>query len=176
MKVLPPILAAVLALSTGLALAEAQAGERRVLRAAGPSAAGTAVFSRQEGANGSLRRGRAFHADGQGNATAVRGASLQGSDGGSLERRTSRSHSSDGSRQSERSLSATGSQGNSLQSNGGRAYSAESGPSRSRTTSATSAATGNSVQGSTSYSRDGGLSHSLSCQDASGAAIACPAR
>jgi len=90
--------------------------------------------------------------------------------------RTNGQGSDDGSRQSERSLSATGSQGSSLQSNGGLTYTAESGLSQSRSTSLTNAATGNSLQGSTSYSRDGGLTRSVACQDASGASIACPSR
>ncbi|SEJ40043.1 hypothetical protein SAMN04244572_04429 [Azotobacter beijerinckii] len=147
MKSLSPIFAALFALSASLAFADAQAGERRVVRT-----------------------------NGQGSGSAVRGISLQGSDGSSLERRASRSRSDDGSRQSERSLSATGSQGSSLQSNGGLTYTAESGLSQSRSTSLTNAATGNSVQGNTSYSRDGGLTRSVACQDASGASIACLSR
>ncbi|AJE23607.1 hypothetical protein [Azotobacter chroococcum] len=162
MKSLSPIFAALLALSAGLAFADAQAGERRVVRTNGQGGGSATQLERHAGQRGSLQRGRVMVADGQGNASAARGASLQGSD--------------DGSRQSERSLSATGSQGSSLQSNGNLTYSAESGLSQSRSTSLSNAATGNSVQGSTSYSRDGGLTRSVACQDASGASIACPSR
>lgn len=176
MKSLSPIFAALLALSAGLAFADAQAGERRVVRTNGQGGGSATQLERHAGQRGSLQRGRVMVADGQGNASAARGASLQGSDGGSLERRASRSRSDDGSRQSERSLSATGSQGSSLQSNGNLTYSAESGLSQSRSTSLSNAATGNSVQASTSYSRDGGLTRSVACLDASGASIAFPSR
>ncbi|TBW38086.1 hypothetical protein E0E54_05105 [Azotobacter chroococcum] len=162
MKSLSPIFAALLALSAGLAFADAQAGERRVVRTNGQGGGSATQLERHAGQRGSLQRGRVMVADGQGNASAARGASLQGSD--------------DGSRQSERSLSATGSQGSSLQSNGNLTYSAESGLSQNRSTSLTNAATGNSVQASTSYSRDGGLTRSVACLDASGASIACPSR
>ncbi|AJE20005.1 hypothetical protein [Azotobacter chroococcum] len=162
MKSLSPIFAALLALSAGLAFADAQAGERRVVRTNGQGGGSATQLERHAGQRGSLQRGRVMVADGQGNASAARGASLQGSD--------------DGSRQSERSLSATGSQGSSLQSNGNLTYSAESGLSQNRSTSLSNAATGNSLQGSTSYSRDGGLTRSVACQDASGASIACPSR
>jgi len=147
MKSLSPIFAALLALSSGLAVADARAGERHVVRSSA-----------------------------QGNVSVVRSASRQGSAGGSFERHASRSRGADGSRQSERRLSATGSQGSTLQSNGSLSYSAESGLSQNRSTTATHAATGNSVQAATGYSRDSGLSHSLTCLDASGASIACPSR
>ncbi|MFC0666280.1 hypothetical protein ACFSKY_16050 [Azotobacter chroococcum] len=162
MKSLSPIFAVLLALSAGLAFADAQAGERRVVRTNGQGGGSATQLERHAGPRGSLQRGRVMVADGQGNASAARGAS--------------RSRSDDGSRQSERSLSATGSQGSSLQSNASLTYTAESGLSQSRSTSLTNAATGNSVQGSTSYSRDGGLTRSVACQDASGASIACPSR
>ncbi|WP_061290263.1 hypothetical protein [Azotobacter vinelandii] len=176
MKSLSSIFAVVFVLSTGLASADARAGERRVVRANGQGGGSATLIESHEGRHGSLQRGRALVADGQGNASAVRGVSLRGSDGGSLERHASRSRSDDGGRRGERSLSATGSQGSSLQSDGGLSYSAESGLSRNRSTTVTDATTGNSRQSGTSYSRDGGLSRSVACQDASGAGIACPSR
>ncbi|MFZ3116716.1 MAG: hypothetical protein WA159_00200, partial [Variovorax sp.] len=78
----------------------------------------------------------------------------------------------DGSATHRSSLSANGSQG-SVQSSGSASRDASGTVTQSRSTTATNAATGNSVQSSSSYSKDTGLTRSATCYNAGGAVIAC---
>src|SRR3989344_1270007 len=64
----------------------------------------------------------------------------------------------------------------SLHSSGGASRNADGSVEQARSTTATSAATGNSVQTQSSYSKGSGLSRSATCYDASGTAMACPTR
>src|SRR3989344_2859249 len=64
----------------------------------------------------------------------------------------------------------------SLHSGGGASRNADGSVEQARSTTATSAATGNSVQTQSSYSKGSGLSRSATCYDASGTAMACPTR
>ena len=64
----------------------------------------------------------------------------------------------------------------SVASAGSATRSADGAVTQNRTTTATSAASGNSVQSTTSYNKDSGRTRTTTCYDAAGATIACPAR
>lgn len=152
---------------------DAEAASRRVVR---PNLAGgttaTAAVVRQGPYGGGIVRGRAVATDGQGNATTVRGGTARGPNGGTASRTGTNTRNADGSATHQSSLSASGSQG-SVQSSGSASRDASGNVTQSRSTSATNAATGNSVQSSSSYNQDTGLTRSATCYNASGAVIAC---
>ena len=163
---------AVVALATQ---AEAQARTRHHVEhnADGSTTAHTGVA--RSGPNGALLRGRNATTDGQGNASVTSRSAALGAQGGVAVRQGSTTRNADGSASHSGSLSAKNAQG-SLQSSGGATRNADGTVTQARTTTATSAATGNSVQAQSSYSKDTGLGRSATCYDASGTAMACPTR
>lgn len=124
---------------------------------------------------GGLLRGRTATTDGQGNASVTSRGAAVGAQGGMAERQGSTTRRADGSASHSGTVSAQNVQG-SLQSSGGATRNADGTVMQARSTTATSAATGNSVQAQSSYSKDSGLSRSATCYDASGTAMACPTR
>ena len=174
--VLPAL--ATLGLSAVLALAaptEAQARTRRSVEhnADGSTTAHTGVA--RSGPNGALLRGRTATTDGQGNGSVTRRGATVGAQGGVAARQGSTTRSVDGSASHSGTVSAQNAQG-SLHSSGEASRNADGSVEQARSTTATSAATGNSVQTQSSYSKDSGLSRSATCYDASGTAMACPTR
>ena len=129
----------------------------------------------RSGPNGAVLRGRTATTDGQGNGSVTSRGAAVGAQGGVAVRQGSTARSADGSTSHSGTVSAQNAQG-SLQSSGGATRNADGTATQARNTTATSAATGNSVQAQSSYSKDNGLSRSATCYDASGAAMACPTR
>ena len=179
--VLPAL--ATLGLSAVLALAaptEAQARTRRSVEhnADGSTGSQTGVAHTgvaRSGPNGAMLRGRTATTDGQGNGSVTRRGATVGAQGGVAARQGSTTRSVDGSASHSGTVSAQNAQG-SLHSSGGASRNADGSVEQARSTTATSAATGNSVQTQSSYSKDSGLSRSATCYDASGTAMACPTR
>lgn len=123
------------------------------------------------GANGgSYARGRAFQTDGQGNSTAASGGAFRGPNGASGARAGTTSRSADGTVTHQSGMAASGAKG-SVESSGGYTKT-QDGVTQSRTTTATGA-NGTTYQGSTSYDKNTGLTHSGSCTDAAGNAVPC---
>ena len=163
------------AMLTLAAPAEAQARTRHSVEhnADGSTVSKTGVA--RSGPNGAVLRGRTATTDGQGNARVTSRGAAAGAHGGVATRQGSTTRSADGSASHSGAVSAQGAQG-SLQSSGGGTRNADGTVAQARSTTATSAATGNSVQAQSSYSKDTGLSRSATCYDASGTALACPTR
>ena len=163
------------AMLTLAAPAEAQARTRHSVEhnADGSTVSKTGVA--RSGPNGAVLRGRTATTDGQGNASVTSRGVAAGAHGGVATRQGSTTRSADGSASHSGAVSAQGAQG-SLQSSGGATRNADGTVAQARSTTATSAATGNSVQAQSSYSKDTGLSRSATCYDASGTAMACPTR
>lgn len=167
-----------LGLSAVLALAaptEAQARTRRSVEhnADGSTTARTGVARRSP--NGTVLRGRTTTTDGQGNGSVTSRRAAVGAQGGTAVRQGRTTRSADGSASHSGTVSAQNAQGH-LQSSGSATRNADGTVTQARSTTATSAATGNSVQAQSSYSKDSGLSRSATCYDASGTAMACPTR
>lgn len=130
---------------------------------------GRAVAAR--GPNGgAYARGRAVQTDGMGNGTVASGRAFRGPDGATGARTGTTSRSDDGTVTHQGRLAANGAKG-SVESSGGFTKT-EDGITQSRTTTATGA-NGGSYQGSTSYDKNTGLTHSASCTDASGNSVPC---
>ncbi len=165
-------LSAVLTLA---APADAQARTRHSVEhnADGSRTAHTGVT--RSGPNGAMLRGRTTTTDGQGNASVTRRGAAVGTQGGTAMRQGSTTRSADGSAGHSGTVAAQNAQG-SLQSSGGATRNADGTVTQARTSTATSAATGNSVQTQSSYSKDSGLSRSATCYDANGTAMVCPVR
>jgi len=165
--------------SLGLSLllafgAPAEAGR---LRAAhdNPEGGHTRVFgAAHAGEAASAARGRRVVTDGEGNVESTRGAVFKGAEGRSFKRGAHNTRSADGSATHESGMSATGAKG-SIDSQGSATRDASGAVTQQRSTTATSAATGNSVETSTSYNKDTGRTRTTTCFDATGATIACPA-
>lgn len=117
-------------------------------------------------------RGHRLVTDSQGNAQYTSGAVVNTANGGSFKRAGRTTRSADGSAAHASGFSASGANGT-VQSSGSASRDPDGQITQSRSTTATSATTGNTVTSTTSYSSDGGREHSVSCFDASGAAIAC---
>ena len=143
------------------AAASAQAGER--LRVIG--AQGTGFIAGGSSASGAAYlRGRSVSRDGSGGV-------YRGPNGGTAVRAGQTTRSADGTISHQSGFAAQGAGGGSVQSSGGLTRSA-AGVNQSRATTAT-AANGNTYSGSTSYDPQTGLSHTATCTDAAGNAIAC---
>src|SRR3989344_3069471 len=165
--VLPAL--ATLGLSAVLALAaptEAQARTRRSVEHNADGSTTTHTGVARSGPNGAMLRGRTATTDGQGNGSVTRRGATVGAQGGVAARQGSTTRSVDGS-SSHRGTRHGG---------GGGSRNADGSVEQARSTTATSAATGNSVQTQSSYSKGSGLSRSATCYDASGTAMACPTR
>lgn len=169
---------AALGLSAVLTLAapaEAQARTRHSVEHNADNSTTALTGVARSGPNGAVLRGRTATTDGQGNGSVTSRGAAVGAQGGVAVRQGSTARSADGSASHSGTVSAQNAQG-SLQSSGGASRNAVGTVAQARSTTATSAATGNSVQTQSSYSKDSGLSRSATCYDASGTAMACPAR
>ena len=164
--VLPAL--ATLGLSAVLALAAPTEAQARTRRSVEHNADGSTT------AHTGVARSTAT-TDGQGNGSVTRRGAAVGAQGGVAARQGSTTRSADGSASHSGTVSAQNAQG-SLHSSGGASRNADGSVEQARSTTATSAATGNSVQTQSSYSKDSGLSRSATCYDASGTAMACPTR
>ena len=123
------------------------------------------------GANGaSYARGRAFQTDGQGNGKVASGGAFSGPNGASGARAGTTSRGADGTVTHQSGMAANGAKG-SVESSGGYTKT-QDGVKQSRTTTATGA-NGTTYQGSTSYDKNTGLTHSGSCTDAAGNSAPC---
>ncbi len=165
-------LSAVLTLA---APAEVQARTRHSVEHNADGSTATHTGVARSGPNGAVLRGRNATADGQGNASVSSRGAAVGAQGGVAVRQGSTTRSADGSASHSGTVSAQNAHG-SLHSSGGATRNADGTVTQARSTTATSAATGNSVQAQSSYSKDSGLSRSATCYDASGTAMACPTR
>lgn len=125
------------------------------------------------GEAGSAARGHMLRTDGQGNGSVTSGAAATTANGGVFKRAGHTTRSVDGSMQHDSGFAGSNSQG-SVQSQGSATRDAQGNVTQNRSTTATSNATGNSTTSTSSYSKESGFDHSVSCFDANGAAIACP--
>lgn len=145
----------------------------------GTQSAEAGSFSRSHQASGpnggSVARSRVVQGDGTGNRSALRNRSWTTPAGGSGARSASNVRNADGSLGHDSSIAASNARG-SVSSSGGFDRSADGTLTQSRNTTVTNANTGNSMQSSSSYSADAGRSRTVSCYDAGGNAISCPAR
>lgn len=155
---------------------DANARTRRVVEhnADGSTTARTGVARAAPGGRGVLR-GRSVTTDGQGHGSVSSGAAVVGPNGATAVRQGQSARNADGTASHSSSIAAQGDRGT-LQSTGAATRNADGSVTQGRTTTATSAATGNSVQTNSTYNPDTGLNRSATCFDASGAAMACPAR
>lgn len=123
------------------------------------------------GANGGeYLRGRAFQTDGAGNGTVASGGAYRGPNGAQGAWTGTTSRLADGTVTHQSAMAASGAKG-SVESSGGFTRTDE-GVTQSRTTTAIGA-NGASYQGSTSYDKETGLTHSGSCTNAAGASVSC---
>lgn len=97
----------------------------------------------------------------------------QNAEGGVFKRAGHTTRNADGSMQHDSGFKGNNNKG-SVQSQGSATRDAQGDVTQNRTTTATSASTGNTAVSTSSYSKDGGVDHSVNCFDATGAAISCP--
>jgi hypothetical protein len=124
------------------------------------------------GVNGSYARGRQWQADGQGNASGSRGATVNGANGGSATSQSGFYRNADGSAGRQGSASVNGPNGGTASTSGGVTRDANGNVVGGRSTTATGQ-NGNSYDGSTSVS-NGTVTHTGTCTNAAGEVIACP--
>jgi len=122
-------------------------------------------------AGGAFVHGRTSQSDGSGNASTRGGSAFRTRNGGTGSRTGSTSRSADGSLNHQGEVSANGARGGSLQSEGGFTKDAN-GVNANRSTTATGP-NGATYQGSTTYDKENGMSHSATCTDAGGNTVAC---
>lgn len=161
------------ALSLGAPAAHAERLRFAHRNAEGGTTRGVEAAHAGEAASGA--RGHLLRTDGNGNATVTSGAAVKTENGGVFKRAGRTTRSADGSVQHDSGFNASNSKG-SVQSQGSASRDAQGDVTQSRTTTATSASTGDTMKSSTSYNKDTGVEHNVSCFDASGNAITCPAR
>lgn len=166
--------AATLAL-TAFSIDSADAGRLRGARqnAAGGVTAG-AVHNTQGPNGGRSVGGRGVITDGQGNGAAGSANCASGAAGRAC-RAGYTTRSADGAVTHQSGAAFEGANGGSGSTQGGFTRNADGTYSGGRTTSATGAQ-GNSYNADTAYDSETGVSRSVSCTDASGAAISCPTR
>jgi len=122
---------------------------------------------------GAYARKRGFQTDGAGNGTVASGGVYRGPNGANGvtgARAGTTTRNADGTVNHQSGIAASGAKG-SVESSGGFTKT-QDGVTQSRTTAATGA-NGATYQGSTSYDKSSGLSHSSSCTDAAGNSIPC---
>lgn len=165
-----PIVA--LCLSAAMPSAASARERERFIR---PNADGGATAGRLAGGagpnGGGFLRGRRTQGDGQGNVTSTSGGAFRGPNGASGARAAQVTHNADGSASRQGGFAASGERG-SVQSQGNVSRTADGAVSGERTTSATGA-NGNTYQGSTTYTKGEGVSHTGTCSDAAGNSIPC---
>lgn len=167
-----------LAAAAALMLATALPAEAGRLATAHRNAEGGVTAARgaaRAGDAGEMARGRRIVTDGQGNAAVTSGAAVDGAQGGRFRRAGRTTRAADGSVRHDSGMTASNAKG-SVESAGHLDRDADGQVTQNRTTTATSAATGNSVQRDTSYSKDTGVHRTTTCFDAGGAAITCPSK
>lgn len=123
------------------------------------------------GVNGNYARGRQWQADGQGNASGTRGATVNGANGGSATSQSGFYRNADGSAGRQRSASVSGPNGGSASTAGSITRDANGNVVGGRSTSATGR-NGNSYDGSTTVS-NGTLTYTGTCTNAAGEVISC---
>lgn len=134
--------------------------------------AGTTQGARTD--QGAFGRRQGVHTDGQGNAAGgAQGGFATSGARGAGSRHFERS--ADGSMSGSGEARASGTNG-SARTSGSFTRSADGSGSGERTTSATNANSGVTYEGSTSYAKGSGLSHSGSCRDAYGNTVDCGPR
>ncbi len=157
--------AAVLAFGFAADTAEAANGHVRARTPGGVAAAGSY--------NGnSYARARGVHTNSDGGTTTASGGTVKLANGAYGSRASTTTYGSDGSVSHSGQAAAYGAKGSATTSSSYN-RSADGTASGSRTTQVTSSATGNTYTGATRYA-NGAVSHTGTCHDASGAAIACP--
>jgi hypothetical protein len=163
------VLAAVALWQSDLVYAQGAGGGHFIKKnqAGGVSGGAARGFKGEDAAGGSVTQ---FATDGNGNAEggnvkAFKGPNAAGARAGVTTRKA------DGSVQHQSGMAATGQQG-AINSSGSYSKDPSGNRSGERSTTATSTS-GASVQGQTSYS-GGDLSHTTTCYDANGNAVACP--
>lgn len=176
MKFPRTLIFAVLTASLGLGISmDSQASGRLRVHAVGGNAEGgrsATTLSAARGRNGgAYLHGRTTQTDDAGNASTSGGTAFRGRNGTTGARAGTTGRGADGDISHQGGFSATSANGGHLQSEGGFTRNTN-GISGNRSTTATGA-DGNTYQGSTSYSRDSGFTHSGSCTDASGTTISC---
>ena len=162
-----------------LLLSAAHDANARTRRGVDPNADGSTTartgVARAAPGGGGVLRGRSVTTDGQGHGSVRSGAAVAGPNGATAVRQVQSARNADGTARHSSAIAAQGDRGT-LQSTGAATRIADGSVTQGRATTATSASTGNSVQASSSYNKDTGLTRNASCFDASGAAMACPAR
>jgi hypothetical protein len=98
-----------------------------------------------------------------------------GGNGGSAARAGKTTIAADGSATHQSGVVAQSAKG-SVESSGGATRDAAGNVTQARSSTVTSATTGNTMNTSSSYSKDTGVTRSASCYNASGVSIACPTR
>ena len=156
--------------ATTLFADHAEARERS--RAVQRTAQGGSVAVERSNARFDSQRQRDWQADGQGNASGSRSGNIAGTDGGSAGYDRSAYRNADGSAGRQGSAYANGPNGGAASTSGGISRDADGNVSGARSTTATGA-NGNSYNGSTTLS-GGTVTHTGTCTNASGEAIACP--
>ena len=153
------------------------AGRLRSTRATanpdGGLTAGHVVAARGPQGGGAIR-GRAWQSDGSGNGTVSSAAAVRGPNGARAARAGTTTHTADGTLTHQSAMAASGAKG-SVTSSGNFTHTDER-LTQTRTTTATATATGSggkTYQGSTSYDKADGLTHSGSCTDAAGNSVTC---
>lgn len=159
----------------GFTTFSAEAASRRVVHGNADGGVTASAVTARQGASGVAVRGRAVRTDGQGNATAVSGGAVKGVNGGSAARAGKTTVAVDGSATHQSGVTAQSAKG-SLESSGSATRDAAGNVTQARSSTVTSATTGNTLNTSSSYSKDTGVTRSASCYNAAGASIACPTR
>jgi len=170
------LILATLISTVGLVLSvNAEASGRVRAHAVGSNAEGgrtAATLSAAQGRNGgAYLHGRTTQTDGTGNVSTSGGTVFRGRNGATGARAGTTSRSADGSINHQGGFTATGAAGGHIQSEDNVTRNAD-GINSNRSTTVTGA-NGTTYQGTTSYNRDSGFTHSGSCTDASGNAVSC---
>lgn len=153
--------------------ADASAKRGKFSNADGGVTAG-AVASRS-GSKGTRNSIRAVKTDSDGNTVGGSASRATLANGGTVSRVGKFQKNADGSATRQGAFSASGARGD-VTSSGSTTRNADGTVSVSRDTQATNSATGNSANVSTTYQSGQGVTRTVTCTDAAGAAIPCPTR
>ncbi|MES1163239.1 MAG: hypothetical protein ABUL50_09275, partial [Rhizobacter sp.] len=140
----------------GFSTLSAEAASRRVVHGNADGGVTASAVTARQGASGAAVRGRAVRTDGQGNATAVSGAAVKGVNGGSAARAGKTTVAADGSATHQSGVAAQSAKG-SVESSGSASRDASGNVTQARSSTVTSAATGNTMNTSSAYSKDTGV-------------------
>jgi hypothetical protein len=151
------------------------AGTRVAARGAVPNSKGGVnggMAAAGTGAKGSYARGRAYQTDGTGNAKGGSAGGFKGANGSQGAYKSTWSKSANGTATYQGQAGASGARG-SAQTSVNASRSASGQTTATTQTSATSKTTGNSYNGSTTYQKGQGATHTGTCTNASGSTIPC---